>query len=334
MAEDSPLLKLMLGRRAFVAAVVAIMLTDAAGGHAQPGGRTYRIGYLGTGAQDVNVDLEDGLRDLGYLKGQNLLVEYRFAQGDHAKLPGLARELVALKCELIVANSSTSAIALRQATTSIPIVFLVSADPVGAGLVQSLSRPGSNVTGPSAMSPDFVVKRLELLREILPRLRRLAVLFNPAQVLSAPSWKLIAGAAPSLAVSAKPYEARNPAEVEEVFKAMARDRSEGVLVINDPMLVALRTRLAELTLNHRLPAVFEEARFAEAGGLIAYGPHYPAIFRRAASYVDRILRGASPADLPVEQPTEFRLIINVKTARAMGLALPPALLARADRIIE
>ena len=334
IVNGRPLLKLMVEKVSVFVWVVAAILTETAVGHAQPGGRTHLIGYLSNSTAEVSVELEEGLRHLGYVRGRNLRLEDRSSHGDHRKLPGLARELVELGCEVIIANSSTSAIAARQMTTMIPIVFLVSADPVGSGLVQSLSWPGTNVTGPSAMSVDFVPKRLELLREVRPRLARLAVLSNPGQPVSVQTWRWIGRSAPSLGITAKQYEVRNPAEVKEAFKAMTTDRIEGVLVVNDPLLVGLRAELAQLLASHRLPAVFEEARFAEAGGLIAYGPHYPAIFRRAASYVDRILRGASPADLPVEQPTEFRLIINARTARAMGLALPAALLARADRVIE
>ena len=255
IVNGRPLLKLVVEKVSVFVWVVAAILTETAVGHAQPGGRTHLIGYLSNSTAEVSVELEEGLRHLGYVRGRNLRIEARSSHGDHRKLPGLARELVELGCEVIIANSSTSAIAARQMTTMIPIVFLVSADPVGSGLVQSLSWPGTNVTGPSAMSVDFVPKRLELLREVRPRLARLAVLSNPGQPVSVQTWRWIGRSAPSLGITAKQYEVRNPAEVKEAFKAMTTDRIEGVLVVNDPLLVGLRAELAQLLASHRLPAV-------------------------------------------------------------------------------
>jgi putative ABC transport system substrate-binding protein len=272
------------------------------------------------------------LRSLGYVEGRTLFLEIR-ASPDLAQLPGLARELVESRLDLIVGSGTPEALALKSATRTIPIVFLVSADPVGSGLVQSLARPGGNVTGPSLMSLDFAAKRLGLFKDILPRLKQLAILHGVGPNV-AKQVKELEAAARTAQVHASGFLARGPEDFDDVFTAMARKRVEGVLVVNSPIFVAARERLAALSLRARLPTMFEEWRHVDAGGLMAYGPSYPERFRRAARYVDQILRGSKPAELPVEQPTRLELIINLRTAKALGLTIPASLLQRADRVIE
>ena len=297
-----------------------------------------RIGFLGstgaTAAPQVVEAFRQGLRELGYVEGQNVAIEYRWAEGRYERFPALAAELVRLKVDVIVTGSVPGAQAAQHATWTIPIVMAVAADPVAAGVVASLARPGGNITGLSSMAPDLVGKQLELLKEVVPRLSRVALLWNPANASSAPQLREAEGAARVLRVRLQPLEVRGPDDFESAFAAMTRERVGGLLVLNDPILLAHRARVADLAVKSRLPAVSALREHPEAGGLMAYGPNLTDMYRRAATYVDKILKGAKPADLPVEQPTRFELVINLKTAKALGLTVPQSVLFRADHVIK
>jgi putative ABC transport system substrate-binding protein len=275
-----------------------------------------------------------GLRELGYVEGQNITIEYRFPEWKYERLPGLAADLVRLKVDVIVAASPPATEAAKQATSTIPIVFTVSGDPVAEGFVASLARPGGNITGLSTIGPDLVGKQLEMLKGVAPKVSRVAVLQNPKQPSHARAVRQAEGAARALGMQLQVLEAHTPSEIESAFAAMSSQRAGGVLVLRDAVFRAQRAQIVALAAKSRLPAVFGLREEAEAGGLIAYGASVPEMFRRAATYVDRILKGAKPAELPVEQPTKFELVINLKTAKALGLTIPPSLLAQADQVIQ
>ena len=322
-------------RTGAVALALVLFAAPSPAGAQQPG-PTHRIGWLRLGlhsdAAALAPEFFQELRSLGYVEGRNLFLEIR-ATPDRAKLPGLARELVDSRLDLIVGAGTPEALALKSATRTIPIVFLVSSDPVGSGLVQSLARPGGNITGPSLMSPDFAPRRLGLFKDALPRLKQLAILHGDGPTVDKQVRELEA-AARTAQVHATAFLARGPEDFDDVYKAMARKRVEGVLVVNSPVFVAARERLAVVSLRARVPTMFEEWRHVEAGGLMAYGPSYPERFRRAARYVDQILRGSKPAELPIEQPIRLELIINLRTAKALELTIPVSVLQQADRLIE
>ena len=323
----------MMDRRAFVAGTGAVLLAAPLAAEAQEAVKTYRIGWLAygwtEGAERTSPEFVQELKK--HL--QNFVFEFR-GHRDAERMPGLARELVQLGVDVIVANGTVAAQAARRVTQSVPIVFLISGDPVGSGLVTSLARPGGNVTGPSAMSPDFATKRLELFKQALPSLNRVGVLSTDDPATSLVSWKRIEAAAFQAGLQVRRITARGPADFETAFATVSKEKIDGLLITNDPRFVAARNRLAELALRHRMPTMFEEWRFIEAGGLMAYGPSYPEIFRSAARYVDKILKGAKPSDLPIEQPTKFELVINMKTAKALGLTIPQSIRVRADEIIQ
>ena len=317
-----------------LAVVLALSLAlSSIAAEAQQSERTYRIGWLAygwtEGAERTSPEFVHELKK----HQQSFVFEFRGHQ-DEKRLPGLARELVQAGVDVIVANGTVAAQAARSVTQSVPIVFLISGDPVGMGLVTSLARPGGNVTGPSAMSSDFATKRLELFKQAIPNLNRIGVLSTYDTASGAASWNGIEAAAPQARLQLRRITARGAADFEGVFAMVSKEKIDGLLILNDPLLVAARNRLAELALRTRVPTMFEEWRFVEAGGLIAYGPSYPEIFRSAARYVDKILKGAKPADLPIEQPTKFELVINLKTAKALGLTIPQSVLLRADQVIE
>jgi ABC-type uncharacterized transport system substrate-binding protein len=323
-----------MDRRAFITLVGGSIVAGPLVAKAQEAAKTYRIGWLAygwtEGAERTSPEFVQELRK--HL--QNFVFEFR-GHRDAERMPGLARELVQLGVDVIVANGTLAAQAARSVTQSVPIVFLISGDPVGSGLVTSLARPGGNVTGPSAMSSDFATKRLELFKQAIPSLNRVGVLstsYDGAAALA--SWNGIEAAASQAGLQVQRITARGPADFESAFATVSKEKIDGLLIINDPRFVAARNRLAELALRNRVPTMFEEWRFVEAGGLIAYGPSYPEIFRSAARYVDRVLKGAKPADLPVEQPSKFELVVNLKTAKALGLTIPQTLLQRADQVIE
>jgi len=306
---------------------------------AQQAGKVYRIGYLSTPTRDsVKQGVEAflrKLRELGWVEGQNLVIEYRWADGNVERLPALAAELVQRKVDLIVAPAGSAALAAKKATSSIPIVMIFPSDPVEIGLVASLSRPGGNITGTTFTSgPEIYGKQLQILKEALPSASRLAVLSNPADQSFVTQGKEVEAATRSLHLRLQKLEARGPGEFENAFAAMARERADALLVSGSSTFLAHRARLAELAVKGRLPTMYSFREMVEAGGLMAYAVNMADFVGRAAVYVDKILKGAKPAELAVEQPTKFELVINLKTAKALGLTIPPSLLLRADEVIQ
>jgi putative ABC transport system substrate-binding protein len=268
------------------------------------------------------------------MEGQHIAIEYRFAEGQADRLPALVAELVRLPVDAIVADGILAIRAAQHATTTIPIVMAVIGDPVGAGLVASLARPGGNITGLSLMLPEVSGKRLELLREALPTLAHVAVLWNPEVHDSRVVFKETETAAQALGLRLQSLEVRSPDEFAQAFAAMTEARAEALVVISNALFFSHRSQLAELMVRHRLPAMFHSREYVEAGGFMAYGANGEDLYRRAATYVDKLLKGAKPDDLPVEQPTKFELVINLKTAQALGITIPPSLLFQADRVIQ
>jgi putative ABC transport system substrate-binding protein len=275
-----------------------------------------------------------GLRELGYVEGQNIAIESRWTEGTDDRLPALAADLVRSKVDVIVAETGAATRAAQQATRTIPIVMSLVNDPVGSGLVASLARPGGNVTGLTIMSPDLVGKQLELLKEVVPKVSRVALLRHPDNPASAAQLREAEAAAQGLGVRLQTLEARSPQEIDGAFAAMTRERAGALLVIPDTLFWSQRRQIVDLAVKRRLPSIRIGEAYADAGGLMSYGPSYRDLERRAATYVDKILKGANPADLPVAQPTKFELVINLKTAKAIGLAIPQPLLQRADRTID
>jgi len=319
-------------------AVIGFIFTLAAPVQAQTRG-VAKIGVLSpfspAVAESWHQALRQGLRDLGWIEGTNIAIEYRWAEGRAERLSDLAADLVRLKVDLILAGSTTGAMAAKKATSTIPIVIATASDPEALGLVASLARPGGNVTGLSfGVGLGSVSKQLELLREALPGVVRVAVLSNPASPAQPLFLREVKEAARSLGVHAQFHDARGPDDLDGLFAKMSRERAGAVLVITDPVFYRHRERLRDLAAKHRLPAMYGIRVYPEAGGLMSYGIDNRDNFRRSAAYVDKILKGAKPADLPVEQPTKFELIINLKTARALGLTIPASMLARADQVIE
>ena len=330
----------MIDRRTFIGTLTGSLLTAPLAAEAQEAAKAARIGILTinrAAAPHLTEGFLQGLRDLGYVEGRNVAIEYRDAGGKVERLPALAAELVVLKVDVIMAGSTPLALAAKQATRTIPIVFLSSGDPVADGLVTGLARPGGNLTGLSSLTPERVSKCLELLTQAVPGVSRVAVLRQPGAVGERTERDTLKGAevaARALGVRPQFVEARGPADIDSAFSDMTRARAGGLVVWTTSMFVAERRRLVALAAKHRLPAVYTLREFVDAGGLMSYGHSQSDLNRRAATYVDKILKGAKPADLPVEQPTKFDLIINLKTAKALGLTIPPSLLQRADRVIE
>jgi putative tryptophan/tyrosine transport system substrate-binding protein len=333
-----------MNRRDFVIAVVALLAVGVAAApfaaEAQHAGKVYRIGWL---SAPTRASVENALqaflralRELGWVEGQNLIVEYRWAEGNVERLPDLAAELVRRKVDVIVAPAGSAALAAKNATSSIPIVMIAPSDPVEMGLVASLRRPGGNITG-TTFTPgrEIFGKQLQILKETVPNASRVAILSNPAD----PSFALqmmreVEAAARSLRIRLQHVEARGPEEFDSAFAAMARERAEALLLPGGSTFLVHRTRLAELALKGRLPTMYSFRENVEAGGLMAYAVNMADITGHAAVYVDKILKGAKPADLPVEQPTKFELVINMKTAKALGLTIPQSILLRADEVIQ
>ena len=295
-----------------------------------------RIGYLSLapGPSPRSEALLQGLRDLGYVEGQTIALDYRWADGDLDRLRAAAADLVHAKVDMIVTGGPAATAAARRATAVIPIVMAVDYDPVGAGFVATLARPGGNVTGLSVLNPELSGKRLELLKETVPAISLVAVLWNPAEPNAATYLKETQAAAPMLGVRLQPLEIHAAADIDSGLRTAKSAGANGLTVLTDPVTLYHRAALAELATTYRLPAIYSERLFVEAGGLMSYGASDRDLHRLAAGYVDRILRGASPADLPVEQPTKFELVINMKAAKLIGLAIPPAILERADDVIE
>ena len=322
-------------RREFIAGAAALLVSPTRS-WAQATPR--RIGCLGAWADEPARDPAhaawlSGLREKGWIEGKNLLVEYRYAPD---RLPALAAELVALTPDLIIAPGPQAALALKSATTTIPIVFVSVADPVGLGLVQSLSRPGGNITGLATMVPDdFSAKRLEILRELVPGASKIALLANPNNLMhTLNSGEFISRTARRLGVALLTVEATTAEELDVAFASAAAQHADAVMDLGDALTFFQAPRIIALAAKYHLPASYLFRKFADGGGLVTYGPDLPDLFRRAAGYVDKILKGTKPSDLPVEQPTKYELIINMKTAKALGLSVPPSLLVRADQVIE
>jgi ABC-type uncharacterized transport system substrate-binding protein len=295
------------------------------------------VGFLGATTPSAQKKWTDAfvqrLRELDWIEGRSMAIEYRWAEGHTERAAEIFAEFVRLKVEVVVTHSNPLALAAKQATSLIPIVFAVAGDPVGTGLVASLARPGGNVTGLSLQIPDTISKRLELLREVVPGLRRLAIIANIGNLIAVQEMRGVQAVALTLGIEVTASEIRRAEDIAPAFEAL-NGRAEALYVCTEPLVNTNRVRINTLALNARLPSVVGFPEFVEAGGLISYGPNYPALFRRAAEFVDKILRGAKPADIPVEQPTKFDLVLNLKTAKVLGLEIPPTLLARADEVIE
>jgi ABC-type uncharacterized transport system substrate-binding protein len=322
-----------------LAVVLALSLTLTPLVAEAQAGKVYRIGILGESASDPSEarlwqTFRLGLRDLGWIEGRNILIESRWNEGDSARLPELAADLVRLRVDLIVTRGSTYVQGARTATSSIPIVFTMHADPVGTGHVASLARPGGNITGLSIQMTDLNVKGLEILISAVPKAKRIAVLGSPDMPSYAPSVKALQEAARPVQLQLRTVVARTGADLENAFSAIAREQAQAVVVLGFGPYMAARERIAELALRYRLPTFFSWRDHVEAGGFMSYGPDLSDLLRRAATYADKILKGAKPADLPVEQPTKFELVINLKTAKTLGLTIPQAVLLRADQVIQ
>jgi putative tryptophan/tyrosine transport system substrate-binding protein len=306
-------------------------------GRAQQAKKAARIGFLGTTFPSVMSrrieGLQAGLRDVGWVQGQNLFIEFRWAEGKYDRLPELAAELVRLKVDVLVTHSTPGTLAAKQATKTIPIVMAVSGDAVATGLVASLARPGGNITGSTFFGPELHGKRVELLKEALPRISQVAILLNADNPVSAPSFEAAERTARSLKVKVQKFEVRQAGEFDAAFAAMVKRRAEAVVTSEEGMIIANAKAIADLALKNRLPTI-SGIDLVDAGGLMGYAANQPELYRRAAVFIDKILKGAKPTDLPIEQATKFELTINLRTAKALGLAIPPTLLARADEVIE
>ena len=323
-------------RRRFIEVIAGGFVAAPLAVEAQQAGKVPRIAYIRAEAPPA-ADVEafrQGLREHGYFEGKNIVVEYRWADGNDQRLRAIVADLIRVKVDLIVASAPAAARAAKEATTTIPIVMVLVADPVAFGFVASLARPGGNVTGFAFLLPELSGKRLQLLKDAIPRLSRVAVLWNAANPYKAFDLKEVQAVAEALRVAVETLPVRGPDDFAHAFETAVASGAGGLITLDDPFTIAHRTRIVSLALKYRLPALYGVRPFADAGGLMSYGPDRVDQNRRAATYVDKILRGAKPADLPVEQPTKFELVINLKTAKALELTIPPSLLQRADDIVQ
>ncbi len=328
-----------MDRRAFLIGTGAVLLVVPFATEAQRPGKVPRIGHLsGLSPSLASATREaflQGLNEVGYVEGRNILIEWRWAEGKFDRLPDLAAELVRLKVDVIVAGGQQAAFAASKATRTVPIVFLAVSAPADLGLILSVARPGGNVTGMSwDVSPQIYAKRLELLKEMAPKAYRIALVWNPNNPNAALFSRAVEGAAQALRVELQRVEVRVPEDFESAFVATTAARPDALFVAADPVIVLHRNRVTEFATRNRLPAIYGAREFVTAGGLMSYAPNLPEIWRRGSAYVHKILKGTKPADLPVEQPTKFELVINLKTAKALGLTIPPSLLLRADEVID
>jgi putative ABC transport system substrate-binding protein len=331
----------MNNRRKLLLALGAAALASPLTPRAQPQSKIWRVGYLGPSTRPGNLEsdfqigaLLRGMRELGYVEGKNLIMEWRYADNNAERLQAAANELAQLKVDIIVAANTTATHAARKATATIPIVMASSGDPVRAGFVTSLSRPGGNITGLTSMSGDLGPKHLEMLRSMVPKLSRVAVLFNPANPGNLAILKNVQAAARNTKAKILPLEARTAPDIEKAFSAMARENAGGVIVAPDALFIREARQIAARAAKQRLPSIAGPREFTEAGGLMSYGRNQADSYRRTAAFVDKILKGAKPGNLPVEQPTTFELFINGKTAKALGLKIPQSLLISAEKVIE
>ncbi len=328
-------MRLRLAALIITLALSILIVTLAA--EAQQAGKVPRIGFLFGGSSGPSPELDafrQGLRELGYIEGQNITIEYRFASGRVERLPELAAELVRLKLDVIVAPNTPPAMAAKQATSTIPIVFAGVADALGAGLVANFARPGGNITGFTSISAELGGKRLELLKEVAPKASRVAVLYNPADRSNVLVLKELQEAAPALGLTVHPLEVRGPGDFEGAFAAMTRERTNALFGAAGVLTFEHRRALVDLAAKSRIPVMWGHRQFVEAGGLMSYAVNFYDQVRRAATYVDKILKGAKPGDLPVQQPTRFELVINLKAAKTLGLTIPQSLLFRADEVVR
>jgi putative ABC transport system substrate-binding protein len=323
-------------RRRFLLTSLAGTLGGPLGAEAQPAAKVYRIGMLERTSMSINAanldGFREGLRELGYVEGKNFLLEYVSADGSDERFPSLATELVRLKVDLIVTRGTPAALAAKNATGTIPVVMTGIGDPVGQRVVASLARPGGNVTGLSAVVTELYAKRVELLKELVPAAVRLGALFNMSNPSIPPQWREVERAAHSRGLRPQLLDVRTPEDLRPAFEAAVRQRADALVVGLDTLTQANQRLIVDLAAKHRLPAIYATIEFA--GGLVTYGVNYPDQYRRAVRFIDRIFKGAKPAELPIEQPTSFELVINLKTAKALGLTIPPSLLARADQVNE
>jgi putative ABC transport system substrate-binding protein len=314
------------------------MLTASFAAAAQPAQRSVTIGYLGNSSPALESHMveafREGLRRLGYVEGQNFIIKFKWAEGHQERHPALVREMVRLAPDVILTAGTPGTLAAKQTTQSIPIVTAIAGDAVATGLVASLARPGGNVTGLSTLAPELDGKRLELLKAVVPKLSRVAVLQNPSNPFTQIAWKAMQPAAEVLSVKLEPAEASSPDELGRTLARIETAIPDGLVLIVDRFLASYRASIVHFVGKNRLPGMFPYPEFAREGGLMSYGPDYVDLFRRTATYVDKILKGAKPGDLPMEQPTKFELVINRKTAKALGLKIPEAVLIRADEVIE
>ena len=326
----------MTNRRMFLAALAGGLVVVPLRSHAQQPAKIPRVGVIGerTASDSFVVAFRQALRELGYVEGQNIAVEFRSTNGLLDRVPEIARELVGMPVDVLVVGGGVSAQHAKAVTTTVPIVFTTVGDPVGIGLVASLSRPGANATGMSNLQSELGAKQLELLREVAPRIARVAVLYNPGSPISATVVRGVEDMARTLAMELRFVDVRHPDDLPGVLSALATKRPDALLALSDPVFGSQLARIAQTASRLRLPSVYSRREFAAAGGLLAYGPNFEDNYRSAAGYVDRILKGAKPAELPVQQPTRLELTINRKTAATLGLALPQAVLLRADEVIQ
>jgi putative ABC transport system substrate-binding protein len=326
-----------MDRRTWLLGSLGVLAAPLAA-EAQPAGKIPHIGFLSTTSLSIisaRIEaLRQGLRELGYVEGRTIVIEWRSAEGKADLIPALAVELVRLKVDIIVAAGATDTRAAKEATTTIPIVMTQDSDPIGTGFVASLARPEGNITGLSTLAPEISGKRLELLKEIIPKLSRVAVLGSSARLGNAQALREVELAAGAFKVQVRHLDVLGEKDIETAFRAATKGRAEAVLVLQSPIFFSHRKQIVDLAGKSRLPTIYPQTEYMEAGGLMYYGANTPDLFRRAATYVDKILKGARPGDLPVEQPTKFELVINLKTAKILGLTIPPSVLARADEIIQ
>jgi putative ABC transport system substrate-binding protein len=324
-------------RRTFVAGTLSLFAAPLAA-EAQQARKVHRIGFLGNSTAPLEANLVEpfrqGLRERGYVEGQDVVIEYRWAEGKFERFPELVADLIRLPVDVIVTAGTSAALAVKRATKTIPLVMIAVGDPVGSGLIASLPRPGGNVTGLTSIAADLEGKRLELLRELMPGLSHVAILWNPTSPFSVVAEKEARAAARVLHLKSTSVGVRAAQEFDQAFEAIVKERPGSLLVLADRLFLHDRARLVAFTAQHRLPSMYAYRELVEAGGLMSFGPSYADMHRRAATYVDKILKGARPGDLPVEQPAKFELVFNLKTAKALGLTIPPSVLARADEIIQ
>jgi len=325
-------------RRHFIALAGGAALGWPLSARTQQAGKIWRVGMLDTTSATLNAKNIDafraGMRQLGYVEGQNLVIDYRSADGRIERLPALAAELIGLKCDVIVTRGTPPALAARNASKTMPVVMASIGEPVEAGLVESLARPGGNVTGLSAFVTQLTQKRIELLKELAPKITRLGTLDNMSNRSVPAQWDETKLAAQALGLEALMFDVRKPEDVPPSFDAAVAKRVDAFAVGNDSVTLASRQQIVELAARHRLPTIYATREFVDAGGLLSYAANYPDLYRRAATYVDKIFKGAKPAELPVEQPTKLEIVVNLKVAKTLGLVVPPTLLARADEVIE